>query len=717
MPKSVKITFADGTDHTYEGVPDDVTPDQVERRAITEFGGKRVASLDRSDAPAPHVPKHFDREKFMAQEAADATARAAENTREFAGDTLKAGADTVLSMAPQVVLTPAAGIAGAVAAPFVGADAAADVVRKVQGFGYQPKSQAGQHTAEVVGDAMAQTERPGQYVADATGSPALGAAVTTGIQGAAAFLDPAVRGAFRSVGGSAASAARSAATPRPGPGPRVEPTIATGADAPNVTAAKAYAADTLKLDWADLSATARAQLSEIAKSAGSLEKMDPAAVARQIKFESLPVPVPATRGTLARDPVAMRQEGNAAATAAGAPIRTIQEAGNAALIQNLDVLKGKVSGTGKTAATATSPEQTGGAVQGAARGKLELAKAKVKELYTKADEAGETATPINDGGMLRVMEVVGDTVDQPHYSYVQSWLKSNAPKIDAGQITIRDIEKLRKQAVAKAMNGGEDGHYAGQLIKAIDEVTEGAGGDLYKAARSARRSQAMEFEEQAGVAELVDNSSRTDRATALEGTTRAISTGSLEDVRKVKTTLLTGGDAATRTAGKQAWREVRRRVIDDITAQATKGVGTLSDGTPNLTPGALKSAIDKFGPDKLNEIFGPGTANQLYKILDVARDAKTLPTSGGPSVGSSTVQNVLSLLGKGLDKIHLGTVTDVARGVGKVREIGADARAANASATTPLNEALGKAASRGKIGNPGALGATVPLSQIGASRR
>lgn len=45
MPRTITVTFADGSNHVYQNAPDDVTPDLVEARATQEFG-KPVASLD-----------------------------------------------------------------------------------------------------------------------------------------------------------------------------------------------------------------------------------------------------------------------------------------------------------------------------------------------------------------------------------------------------------------------------------------------------------------------------------------------------------------------------------------------------------------------------------------------------------------------------------------------------------------------------------------------
>lgn len=58
MPRNITVTFEDGTTHVYQNAPDDVTPAQVEQRALGEFG-KKVTALDggRQTQPAPAAPK------------------------------------------------------------------------------------------------------------------------------------------------------------------------------------------------------------------------------------------------------------------------------------------------------------------------------------------------------------------------------------------------------------------------------------------------------------------------------------------------------------------------------------------------------------------------------------------------------------------------------------------------------------------------------------
>lgn len=101
-------------------------------------------------------------------------------------------ADAALSMGSSALLAPAAGLAGLAATPFVGVDGAADLIRKIQGFAYQPRTAEGRAAVELAArpfEMLAQgADVAGQKVADVTGSPAAGAAVNTAVQSIPAAL-------------------------------------------------------------------------------------------------------------------------------------------------------------------------------------------------------------------------------------------------------------------------------------------------------------------------------------------------------------------------------------------------------------------------------------------------------------------------------------------------------------------------------------------------
>lgn len=56
MPRNITITFDDGTNHEYQNVPDEVTPDQISERANKDFSGKKLKSIGGGNKPAETKP-------------------------------------------------------------------------------------------------------------------------------------------------------------------------------------------------------------------------------------------------------------------------------------------------------------------------------------------------------------------------------------------------------------------------------------------------------------------------------------------------------------------------------------------------------------------------------------------------------------------------------------------------------------------------------------
>jgi hypothetical protein len=449
------------------------------------------------------------------------------------------------------------------------------------------------------------------------------------------------------------------------------------------------------VDWSALPREMQATMTNIAKDARNLEGLDKASVARQLQLQAMPKPIPATRGQITRDPVQLRNEGNVSATNTGAPIRDIYLDQNQAILDNLDILKGKVANRTKPAET---PEQVGLSVQDQAlREKLKLSKENVSAKYKAAEAAGELEGKVSPA---RLIKTIRGTPDRTHFQWVESWLKNM--EVENGgavnKLSLKELEDLRQAAVARAMDGGTEGFYAGKIISAIDQTTESAGGKLYKEARAARRAQAMEFEETGAIARLVENKSRTDRATALEDTWRkTVIGGSVQDLRNVKRSLLTGGDSRTRNAGKRAWSVIKSQTIQHIQNEATKGVALNERGQPNVTPAAMKRAIDSIGKEKLDEIFGPNTSLRVYNLLEATRTVKTVPPAG--HAGSSTMSNILSFLERGLNKVPF--VGDVAAGTIKagaqLKQMGEAGRLTREAQRLPLQDAAQAAKKRNAL--------------------
>lgn len=641
------------------------------------------------------------------------------------GNAMDAIIEPVMSLGSSAIATPIAGLLGLGA---MGTRAAgltesdpADVVRRVQEvLTFQPRTRAGQVATGAISypfEKLAQgADWVGQTTLEATDSPVAATAVNTGIQSLPALLMRRGRGPsrpaqelslvdepVRTAPPPAQQPASAQASPPPSQPARpaissnepvapdftLETRTVPRAKVANTPEARAQEyVSSVGLDWSALPREIQATLTNVAKDARGFEGLDNAALARQLQLQSLPRPIPATRGQVTRDPVQLRNEGNVSATKAGEPIRQIYLDQNQAILDNLDVLKGKVANRSKGAET---PEQVGISVQDQAlRTKLELKKKEVNAKYKLAEEAGELQGKVSPARLLKTIEA---TPDKTHFGWVQSWMREMGvvTKTDSGtvtrKLTLKEMEDLRQSAVARAMDGGTESYYAGKIISAIDAATEGAGGKLYKEARAARRAQAMEFEETGAIARLVENKSRTDRATALEDTWRStVKGGSIQDLRNVKRSLLTGGDRATRAAGKRAWRDIKAQTIQHIKDEATKSVALNERGQPNVTPAAMKRAIDSIGRDKLDEIFGAGTARQIDRLLEATRTVKTVPPAGHS--GSSTMSNVLSFLERGLGRVPV--VGDMASGTIRagvqLKQMGEAGRIARDAQRTPLHD-------------------------------
>jgi hypothetical protein len=632
-----------------------------------------------------------------ARQLAAAYREASQASKTPVGDIASSVQEPLATLASSAVAAPVAGLAGlgAMGTNALGLTNAdpADLIRRVQGaMTYQPRTQAGQAVTGAISypfEKLAQgADWAGQKAADVTGSPAVGAGVNTAIQALPlVFLRGGKKGAtnqmpHKTVGRGFVAILRSLMQAQQA-APKA---AATGATNAAEAAAQAYVANTLNMDWAAIPRAAQETLTRVAADSKGLDKLDAAAVARQLQLQSLPRPVPATKGQLTRDPVQLRNEGNVSATDAGKPIREVYLDQNQALLDNLDLLKGRVSNKKNPAQT---PEAVGISVQDQAlRAKLKLKKEEVSAKFKAAEAAGELQGKVSP---VPIIKAIKATPDRTHYGWVESWLNGAGvvKKTDAGTITrkltLKEMEDLRQAAVARAMDGGTEGYYAGKIISAIDNATEGAGGNLYKQARAARKAQAMEFEETGAVARLVDNKSRTDRAVALEDTWRkTVIGGSAQDLRNVKRSLLTGGDASTRAAGKAAWRDLKAQTIQHIKDEATKSVALNERGQPNITPAAMKRAIDSVGKAKLDELFGPGTKYRLDQIQQATVTVKTVPPAG--HAGSSTMSNILAFLEKGLGKVPvLGNVASgtVRAGV-KLNEMGQAGRVIRESQQQPL---------------------------------
>ena len=239
---------------------------------------------------------------------------------------------------------------------------------------------------------------------------------------------------------------------------------------------------------------------------------------------------------------------------------------------------------------------------------------------------------------------------------LEQWLAANAPeaisvpeissiaaKLEAlkkarnGQVTIDDVENLYKAAGQLGKKGDPSGMFMGQVKGVINDMTEGVGGDLYRAARVQRKELGNQFENTYRVAKLLGTrGGYGDRAVALDDVfSHVVLDGSLEEMRTVTQLLKKGGPQ-----GQQAYAELQGQTIQYLKDQLTK------NASGELSFAKIKNAIDTLDrEDKLAYMFGKQGRNTLIDVRDAIQDALVKPP------GTVNYSNTGSVVIRGLDKL------------------------------------------------------------------
>lgn len=504
--------------------------------------------------------------------------------------------------------------------------------------------------------------------------------------------------------------------------------------------AQAYVRDRVGVDWNSLSQGMRDTITAIAQDSASLDKLSPDAVARKARLDA--AGIKGTRGQVERNLAQLTKEENLVKSEAGSGIRDIKADQDSRLHSLVDKLRTE------TGAKAETRGQGGESVQNQGlRAKLRASKKNYDTLYKTARETEPEARVPPDPMYKFVQgnpEVLNPSIQ--HLGWLQTWLKkagieSEGEVATAGKTTrdslgmevqgkagtttetqlrglkLTELDDLRKKALSIAKGGGDSAHYAGEVIKAIDESFESvpAAAKAWKEAREAFKAHKTEYDEQGIIKKLATDKSRTDRRVALEDTMDTIVRGSAEDIGKIKSSLLEGHlNEETRTQGEQAWKDIQGGTIDKLKEAATgkreigneRGVTQFNSSFRNLF-----NELDKDG--KIDAIFSPEQAKRLRDINKLVEDIRTTPS--GRVAGSDTVPRLVSMLDKvgELPGLH-GIGKTIAGGVSKLYKAGEEGRQARRAAGDPLEEAVksAKGAVR-KRKNVAAAATAAPAFTIG----
>lgn len=343
-----------------------------------------------------------------------------------------------------------------------------------------------------------------------------------------------------------------------------------------------------------------------------------------------------TLSSVTRDPEQFRFEDQIGKTTDGSALRTRELDNNAAMIKAIEDTDTMRAGRRMTENTREAGRSIASAIQ---KSDAE-AGALVDTLYQKARDAGETKQVVS----VKPLE---------QYLYEQRFEQTTVPALKTmadklaflkeeskGKVTIDTLENLYKSANKLAKVDDSAAMFMGDVKRVINEITDGAGGDLYRAARAARLEQALEFSDRSAIANLIEkkNGSRTDYKTSAEQVfDKAVVNSSLVELQDVVQSLLTDHPQAGRAPKLQAFRELQAETVDYILNKAIEKGVTNERGQQTVSAPAMRQAINNIGTEKLDYLLGPDAMKRLTDTLENAKDITQAP---GQVKGSPTVVNL-----------------------------------------------------------------------------
>jgi len=411
------------------------------------------------------------------------------------------------------------------------------------------------------------------------------------------------------------------------------------------------------IDFADLppdiKSTVVAEFNAASGLGSKLSVNETASIVNQARLDKMPIPARGTKGELTGDYIQQRREGIVAAS----PVigkrlndKLVQENQNS-LAANFENIAARTKGASKNA------DEAGDDLSAFVNKREEDSMAGVRSLYKSADE--------KEGG--KIVDVSRELSD---------WFKSNSAKNGAAAleqkagnvgalkgsanndmrlgasgmlesvsdgVPLKNLYDLRKSATA--MTKSPDTIEAGREIRAIiDNAFEQHGGDMYKAAASARNKHGEVYERgRSMVADIIANKGKTvdKRYAESQLFTHAIMKGKATDIDGLFSFLLEKGPM--RKEGVQIVRNLRKQAVD-----------TMSDAaSPNgvFTDDKLTKAIKAIGGEKKFEsLFGKEGKMAIDNFREGAK--VLLRKAPSPLSGSQTTSNASIIMGDFLSALQ-----------------------------------------------------------------
>jgi hypothetical protein len=240
---------------------------------------------------------------------------------------------------------------------------------------------------------------------------------------------------------------------------------------------------------------------------------------------------------------------------------------------------------------------------------------KVDDAYEAARASGETKQVVDTAKLEQwLADNAPEAISVPQIQTISARL-DKLKNVTGNQVTIDDLENIYKSAGNLAQGNPSAATFMGQVKGVINEMTEGAGGDLYRKARMERKQLAKDFENVKRVDDLLSTKAgKTDRKVALDNVyDHIVVDGSLEEMKTVTQLLKKGGKE-----GQQAYKE-----LTGYTLQRMKDL--LLKKSENENDRIVLDKFNKFvtdldREDKLEYMFGKTGRDTLVDLKKSIND-------------------------------------------------------------------------------------------------
>jgi hypothetical protein len=294
--------------------------------------------------------------------------------------------------------------------------------------------------------------------------------------------------------------------------------------------------------------------------------------------------------------------------------------------------------------------------------KVNVKKREIKAAYDAAREAGEMAQPITlDSLPSTLNEIMRYQSVAPNAKAIfDEAMRIGAIMVgDDGTvvtqpITLNDAELFRQFVnSATNFNDPQQGRIGTIAKSAIDDTlnSAGVGGELFKEARTLRAKYGQEFENVGITKRLLSTKPGTDERTiAFEDVFKKVIIDSpIEEVNKLRSTLLKAGPQ-----GKQAWTDMKAKLIDHIRERAVSPSQTDERGQPLISVNQLAKTVNSLDQQgKLESLYGKKQAQQIRDLVEIAQVVYTAPP------GAVNYSNTASAVMVALDQLATFGITGV----------------------------------------------------------